>query len=89
MTSGVYVIQCKNKEKIYVGKSDNIEKRTEQHDSGDGAQFIKNNGGVYKQLDLITPNNTEDLGLREQQETIAQMLVHGFNNVLLQYNWEY
>jgi len=86
MTSGVYVIQCKNKEKIYVGKSDNIEKRTEQHDSGDGAQFIKNNGGVYKQLDLITPNNTEDLGLREQQETIAQMLMHGFNNVR---GWEF
>ena len=87
MTNGVYVIQCNNKNKYYVGKSDNIENRINQHKSGiGGAKFIKNNGGVYKQLDLITPNNTEDLGLREQQETLAQMLVHGFNNVR---GWEF
>ena len=86
MTCGVYVFQCNNKNKYYVGKSDNVENRINQHNTGDGAKFVKNNGGVYKQLDLITPNNTEDLGLREQQETIAQMLVHGFNNVR---GWEF
>lgn len=86
MTSGVYVIQCNNKNKYYVGKSENIENRINQHKSGDGAKFIKNNGGVYKQIDLLTHNNTDDLGLREQQETLAQMLVHGFNNVR---GWEF
>lgn len=86
MTNGVYVIQCNNKNKYYIGKSENIENRINQHKSGIGAQFIKNNGGVYKQLNLITPNNTHDLGLREQQETIAQMLKNGFNNVR---GWEF
>jgi predicted GIY-YIG superfamily endonuclease len=47
MTSGIYVIQCNNKDKYYVGKSKNIEKRINQHKNGNGAKFVKDNGGVY------------------------------------------
>ena len=45
MTRGVYVVQCNNKNKYYVGKSENIEERLRQHKSltDKCARFIKDN----------------------------------------------
>lgn len=85
MPAGVYALQLNNN-KYYVGKSDNIEKRLQEHKSLSDkcAKFIKDSGGVKKNIDLLTSNN--DLNIWEQQETLAQMLDKGFNNVR---GWEF
>ena len=87
MTRGVYVVQCNNKNKYYVGQSENITQRLKQHQSltDKCAKFIKDNKGVYRQITTLTPEN-ENLLLWEQQETLAQMIQHGFNNVR---GWEF
>lgn len=87
MTRGVYVVQCNNKNKYYVGQSENIMQRLKQHQSltDKCAKFIKDNKGVYRQITTLTPEN-ENLLLWEQQETLAQMIQYGFNNVR---GWEF
>jgi predicted GIY-YIG superfamily endonuclease len=87
MTRGVYVVQCNNKNKYYVGQSENITQRLKQHQSltDKCSKFIKDNKGVYRQITKLTPEN-ENLLLWEQQETLAQMIQHGFNNVR---GWEF
>ena len=86
MSSGVYTLQL-NTDKYYVGKSENVEERINQHKtlSENSAKFVKDNNGVKTQIELLT-SDMEDLNLWEQQETIAQMLDKGFNNVR---GWEF
>jgi len=86
MSSGVYTLQL-NTDKYYVGKSENVEERINQHKtlSERSAKFVKDNNGVKTQVELLT-YVMEDLNLWEQQETLAQMLDKGFNNVR---GWEF
>lgn len=86
MSAGVYTLQL-NTGKYYVGKSENIEERIAQHiaQTDKCAKFIKDNNGVKTQIELLT-SVIEDLNLWEQQETLAQMLDKGFNNVR---GWEF
>ena len=86
MSVGVYTLQL-NTGKYYVGKSENIEDRIAQHiaQTDKCAKFIKDNNGVKTQIELLT-SVIEDLNLWEQQETLAQMLDKGFNNVR---GWEF
>ena len=86
MSSGVYTLQL-NTDKYYVGKSENVEERINQHKtlSENSAKFVKDNNGVKTQIELLT-SDIEDLNLWEQQETLAQMLDKGFNNVR---GWEF
>lgn len=87
MTSGVYVLQLKDSSKYYVGKSDDIEKRINNHKecSEKCAKFVKLNGGVNKVLSPLTPIDN-NLSNWEKDETIARMIKHGYNNVR---GWEF
>ena len=84
---GVYVIQLKDKKKYYVGKSDNIEKRINDHKKGNEkcAKYIKNNGGVFKVLEPLTPCD-KNISNWEKDETLLRMVKHGYNNVR---GWEF
>lgn len=82
---GVYVIELQTG-KYYVGKSNNIEQRINNHKLKDKcATFVKNNGGFKKQLQPLTPQNS-DYSAWERDETLVRMIKHGFNNVR---GWEY
>ena len=83
--SGVYVIKL-NSNKYYVGKSNNIKNRIDQHKSFNKcAEFVKINGGVKSQIPTLTPYE-ENHNDWEKRETIVRMLKHGYNNVR---GWEY
>ena len=86
MTKGVYVLKL-NSGKYYVGKSNNIESRIKEHMriTDKCAKFVKDNGGVYKSKSLITAPQ-DNLSDWERNETIAQMIKHGYDNVR---GWEF
>lgn len=85
--SGIYVLELNNHNKYYVGKSENVLKRIEQHknDTDKCAYWIKINGGVKRRLEPITPKS-DNLGGWERDETIKRMVKHGFDNVR---GWEF
>ncbi len=76
--SGVYVLELNNN-KRYVGMSENIEKRLQEHTSSNGAAFTKRHG-VLKRCEVITKQDGS-LETWEQNETLAQMIKYGINNV--------
>jgi hypothetical protein len=83
-TSGVYVLRL-DKDRYYVGKSDNVDKRIYEHfHLGGGAAWTKK----YKPLERlhpITPTIT-DLESFERAETLDRMWQHGVENVR---GWQY
>lgn len=85
--SGIYVLELNNKNKFYVGKSENIDSRIEQHknDPDKCANWVKINGGVKRKIEPITPRS-DNLSDWEKNETINRMVKHGFNNVR---GWEF
>lgn len=85
--SGVYVLQLNNEEYYYVGKSDNMSIRIEDHRLGGDkcAKFVSINGGVKQILDPLTPKDN-NLSNWEKDETLMRMIKHGFNNVR---GWEF
>ena len=87
MSSGVYVLQLKDTSKYYVGKSNNIESRINNHKQCNSkcAKFVKINGGVHKVLKPLTPPDN-NLSNWEKDETLIQMIKHGYNNVR---GWEF
>ena len=82
---GVYVVVLDNGNR-YVGKSENITSRIQQHKLGYGSAWCKQNGthSLRQEAPITPPHN--DLNIWEQNETIAQMMQHGCNRVR---GWEF
>jgi hypothetical protein len=79
--SGVYVLELNTFGCYYVGQSQNISRRLQQHKSGEfSAAYVMANGGFARALEPMTPRN-EDFHLWEQNETICRMMKHGLTNV--------
>ena len=77
---GVYVLEL-NGGGFYVGKSEDIDTRIQQHKSGaHSSSWCCAQGGVKRELPTLCPPQ-DDLSSWEQKETIHQMLVHGFDRV--------
>lgn len=78
---GVYILKLDDGCR-YVGKSNNVSKRIEEHRNGAGAEWCKLHG--IKQLQVmpvISRRVGDDLNLWEQNETIHQMMQHGTSMV--------
>ena len=77
---GVYVLEL-NGGGFYVGKSENVQSRVQQHLAGAGSsRYCSAKGGVKRVVPTLTPAQ-ENLAGWEQSETLAQMRKHGFDNV--------
>lgn len=77
--SGVYVLQTGNG-LFYVGKSNNIKARIQEHRSGLGAACL--DGSSFQVVTrLLTSGSTADLESWERNETLQRMRVHGIKNV--------
>ena len=80
-TSGVYVLELNTAGRYYVGQSQNILRRLEQHKNGEcSAAYVMANGGFMRTLQPMTPPN-QDFRVWEQNETICRMMKHGISNV--------
>ena len=77
---GVYVLEL-NGGGFYVGKSENVQARVQQHLAGAGSsRYCVARGGVKRVLSTLTPAQ-ENLAGWEQSETLAQMRLRGVDNV--------
>ena len=85
MRSGVYVLQLQNGG-YYVGKSDDIDARVQQHKSGGGSAWCRHKGGVVKEMPTVFHGSLGDISSWEMNETVTQMLLHGYANVR---GWEF
>jgi len=85
MRTGVYVLQLQDGG-YYVGKSDNIDARVQQHTSGVGSAWCCHKGGVVKEIPTVFPGSLQDVSSWEMNETVTQMLLHGYGNVR---GWEF
>ena len=72
----VYVLHLENN-KIYVGESNNPNKRIKDHFSGSGSSWTKVNK-PFKSFEPLTPPQNH---LWELTETLRQMNLHGIDNV--------
>lgn len=77
--AGVYVLQT-NTGMYYVGKSNNISARIQEHRSGLGAACI-NDSNFRIIPNLLTSGSTSDLESWERNETLQRMKVHGIDKV--------
>ena len=77
-TAGVYTIQDSTG-KVYVGKSNNIEKRIEEHKQGLGTAFLSKNG--ITQIQTVTSGSKNDMESWERAETLTQMYHRGITRV--------
>ena len=90
--AGVYVLRLRDhsdengKPCYYVGKSKCKHRRIQQHKEGGAtcASWVKQHGGVAAVETPMTPQ--EQIDSWEQKETIARILMHGFENVR---GWEW
>jgi len=85
MRAGVYVLQLHNGG-YYVGRSDNIDARVRQHTSGVGSAWCRHKGGIVKEVPTVFAGSLEDSASWEMNETVTQMLLHGYENVR---GWEF
>jgi predicted GIY-YIG superfamily endonuclease len=76
--AGVYVLGDENG-RMYVGKSQDVEKRVEQHLAGEGTQFLT--GSKVRRLEVGESGSEVDLESWERNETLARMYKHGVANV--------
>ena len=76
-TSGVYRLQLQN-DKIYIGKSNNIERRIWCHKNDNGSYWTKKHI-FLKRLPLLTEYSDSKFG--ELEETLENMYLHGIDNV--------
>jgi hypothetical protein len=75
MTTNIYILKLEHN-KWYIGKTDNIEKRFEEHLQGNGSQWTKK----YKPISIEKSfNNTSPYD--EDKYTIEYMGIYGINNV--------
>ena len=77
-TRGVYALEDSDG-KVYVGKSENIERRIEEHHRGGGTRFINKNS--FRRISLKTPAIQSDLESWERNETLTQMYHRGIDQV--------
>ena len=83
---GVYVLVLDDGTR-YVGKSDNMSSRIDQHLGGAGASAWCAKGGTARaRREAPCTPPMRDLNLWEQKETVEQMLRHGCNRVR---GWEF
>ena len=82
---GVYVLRLKNADRYYVGSSGDVAARVQSHTTRPQVAWVLAHGGVSEVLDPVTPPE-EPLSAWEMRETMARMIMHGFNNVR---GWEY
>jgi len=85
MRTGVYVLQLHNGG-YYVGKSDNIDARVRHHTSGAGSAWCRHKGGLVGEIPTVFSGSLEDISSWEMNETVTQMLLHGYENVR---GWEF
>jgi len=85
MRHGVYVLALEQGG-IYVGRSNDIDSRIQQHQSGAGSAWCRRQGGVVREVPTVHAGSPDDLASWEMNETVAQMLMHGFENVR---GWEF
>jgi ribosomal protein L37E len=85
MRHGVYVLALEQGG-IYVGRSADIDSRIQQHRSGLGSAWCRRQGGVVSEEPTVHAGSPDDLASWEMNETVAQMLIHGFENVR---GWEF
>jgi predicted GIY-YIG superfamily endonuclease len=76
--AGVYVLGDE-KGRMYIGKSQDVERRIEQHLAGEGTQFLT--GRNVRRLELYEMGSELDLESWERNETLARMYKHGVTNV--------
>lgn len=87
--AGVYVLRLHGADgrgdHYYVGKSVNVSRRIAQHTDGTcSAAWVDLHNGVAGVEEPLTPR--QDLASWEQKETIAQVMLHGFDRVR---GWEW
>lgn len=70
----IYVLKLQNN-KYYVGKTDNLKRRLNQHIRGNGATWTK----LYKPIDIIDLMEEEDN--TEKDITLKYMQIYGCENV--------
>jgi predicted GIY-YIG superfamily endonuclease len=78
-TKGVYVLHNTRTNMSYVGKSNNIDRRVEQHEQ-------ENDGDVLRRESNLTMGSAEDLESWERNEVLARMYRHGMESVR---GWRY
>ena len=76
--AGVYVLGDE-KGRMYVGKSQDVDRRVEQHLAGEGTQFLT--GNDVRRLKVGETGSEVDLESWERNETLARMYKHGVANV--------
>ena len=77
--SGIYVLKTLSG-LYYVGKSNNIGARIQEHRSGAGASCL--DGSPFQVLpSLLTSGSSADLESWERNETLQRMRAHGIENV--------
>jgi predicted GIY-YIG superfamily endonuclease len=80
----VYILELQDN-KIYVGKSNNVEKRIDMHLTAQGSVFTKAYKPTGKRLPRL--GNIASIGdAAERDETLRYMYVHGIQNVR---GWKY
>jgi len=82
---GVYVLELNDPGHFYIGQSECISRRIQQHIDGEGSHFCLAHGGVKCRQPTKT-KPMRKLCLWEQMETIYWMLKKGFNKVR---GWEF
>jgi len=85
MRQGVYVLALEHGG-LYVGRSNDIDKRIQQHCEGSGSAWCRHQGGVKREVATVHVGSSSDLASWEMNETVAQMLMHCFENVR---GWEF
>lgn len=83
--AGVYVLKLKSGDCYYVGSSQNISQRVENHIFDPQVKWIVDHGGVAEVLDPVTPPE-DSIYAWEMRETLARMIMHFPNSVR---GWEY
>jgi predicted GIY-YIG superfamily endonuclease len=78
-TKGVYVLRNIRTNMVYVGKSNNMDARVEQHRQ-------ENDGDVLRRESNLTMGSAEDLESLERNEVLTRMYRHGMESVR---GWRY
>ena len=76
---GVYVLQT-DAGMYYVGKSNDIDARIQEHQSGLGAACLRGHR-VQNIAKLLSNGNRDDLESWERNETLERMKIYGIDNV--------
>jgi len=85
MHEGVYVLALQ-KGGVYGGKSRDIDARVQQHCNGVGSNWCRHEDGVIAERAPVVAGSLLDAASWEMNETVAQMLIHGYENVR---GWEF